>query len=408
MGTAREDAFALQSKYGAGGSGTNTGTSYPFGTQAPATAGPTAAQSAQTAVDSGKAKAEADAALQAQQASNAAGSGYQVGERLYTHPDVNDVGAHDPVGIESRGERYINSQQNFAYGRDPLAAQEAVDRSRAAEARGQTMAQNYAIPIGGTARTAADMAMRTAFRGGPETDFAKSANARMKEQNAYSSLMDVGQAPISTAAQAQLRAGTNQAMANQLALARSGRGAGGNASATRQAMFANADISQQAANESAMLRASEENAYRQRQLGAFGAAGQLAGQMRGADVGQAQFLTDAQLRQQQLNDAAGLGYTGLALQGYGQQADVGMGGEELAAKMRDSENAIRMAELNGSMGYEHNLTAMGGGAPQESGIPWGGIIGAGAGAVGGFFAGGPAGSVALGTAGYGIGSQFDR
>lgn len=87
--------------------------------------------------------------------------------------------------------------------------------------------------------------------------------------------------PGESAALAQLRQGQDAAVANQMALSRSGRG-GANAGAARQAMANAAGIQQQGNSAAAQLRAQEEASWRQQQLaalqGASGARGTLGSQ----------------------------------------------------------------------------------------------------------------------------------
>jgi len=75
-----------------------------------------------------------------------------------------------------------------------------------------------------------------------------------------------------SAAQAQLRSGLNEAQQSNLAMARSGRGWGASAASLGQAQTANAAAGQQAANESARLRAQENAAWRARQAANLGTA----------------------------------------------------------------------------------------------------------------------------------------
>lgn len=141
-------------------------------------------------------------------------------------------------------------------------------------------------------------------RTGPQADLT-GANAAQGQAGGYANQLagvEAQQGP--SAAQAQLQAGLNQSAAQNLAMARSGRGWGGSASALTQASAANAAQSQGAVNSSAILRAQEDAAYRQRMASNLTAAGGLQ-----ANLGQAygqQGLGQAQLDAQQrgLNDQA--------------------------------------------------------------------------------------------------------
>jgi hypothetical protein len=321
--------------------------------------------------------------------------------------------------LETKGERYINQQQNYMYGGTPYGADNAVtydrmvagagagaltDRSREAVNSGAFMQdtgvslQNQAAQFGkrATPTTNYDLAMAArADQQGAYGGLMGSAQDPRTQQDVYNSLMAAGQVPEGpSAAQAQLQQGTNQALASQLAIARSGRGAGESASALRGAAWNASDIQQNAGNQAAQLRAQEDQAFRQRQLQAFGAAGgvagqmrgqgieaygaagQLAGQERGQDVGQAEYLTDAELRNRALNDQTALGYQNTALGyqnaglGYQQLATTAtQGAGTMAMSGEEQANQIREAELQGSMGYETNLTnyAIGNKQPPKEG-----------------------------------------
>ena len=112
---------------------------------------------------------------------------------------------------------------------------------------------------------------------------AAAANARLsgftpgtqgnEAANTYDALMGfANRGPGPSAAEAQLRAGADQNIAAQAALARSGRGAGESAQAARQAAFQAADIGQQTNAAAASLRAQEEASWRQQQIQALNAA----------------------------------------------------------------------------------------------------------------------------------------
>lgn len=189
-----------------------------------------------------------------------------------------------------------------------------------------------------------------------------------------------------SAAQAQLQSGLNAAQASNLALARSGRGWGGSASAMTQAAGANAAAGQQAANASASLRAQEDAAWRARQAQNLGAAGGLGLDIAGQQAGMTQFGADLALRGQALADQTGLGYTGLGIdaqqaaanaqlqgaiasgqlgvQGAGMAADTGLRGAEAGYGMGvsglESAANVGLGALQGGYG-------MGIGATQAAG-----------------------------------------
>jgi hypothetical protein len=150
-----------------------------------------------------------------------------------------------------------------------------------------------------------------------------------------------------SAAQAAANQANSQGMAQNLALARSGHGFGGNAAAMGQAQGQQAAITANAANQSSAIAAQEDQANKARQLSALNSA--LGGNMAiaGQQGGQAQFDVNSQLQQRGMNDAysnannqnalnwystgaglqqgyQGMGYqTDLAHQQLGNQTDLG-------------------------------------------------------------------------------------
>lgn len=260
--------------------------------------------------------------------------GYSIGNVSPTHRQ----GGTD----ETDAQRYYNKQTNFAYGMSPDAATRQVGE----EKRVLGMAADPSVSLGQNAQgTSAAMLAR----GTPMTDFSMSDASRANERAAYNAMLATGQAPTGpTVAQQQLQAGAQQDRANQLALAQSGRGFGATQSAARNAAFGNAAITQNTGNQSAILAAQEDQALRQRQLQAFGAAGQMAGQMRTEDVGQAQYLSQAELAARAQNNQTALGYGQAANQAYAGAAHTQMSSEELA-------NQIQSGALQGTMGYEQNV-----------------------------------------------------
>lgn len=133
-----------------------------------------------------------------------------------------------------------------------------------------------------------------------------------------------------SAAQAQLASATNRNQSQALAMARSGRGWGGSATALGQASVQAAQAGQEAGNQSAMLRAQEDAAWRQRQASNLNTGASIYQQGKGLEMTQQQQAAQVALQQAQINDqrqvqmqglagqnmgAAG----GLAQQGYGQQ-----------------------------------------------------------------------------------------
>lgn len=109
----------------------------------------------------------------------------------------------------------------------------------------------------------------------------------------------------SSAAQAQLADATQANLSNSLALARSARGGpGAQAAAMRRAQAEGAATMSQQARDLATLRAQEEDTRKGRELQALGLGGELAGQLRGADITErGQDLSTSQANAQRALDA---------------------------------------------------------------------------------------------------------
>lgn len=167
-----------------------------------------------------------------------------------------------------------------------------------------------------------------------------------------------------SAAQNQLQAGTDAAIRSNMAMANSARGQAGLANAQKDALTQNGMQTQQAANQSAQLRAQEmqsaqsqyanyanqqQNQFAQQQLGFAGLG------MQGAQGLQGNALAQAQLRagQNQLNQTGQLGYEQL---GFNAQA------EQLQAAMANQQQAYGLNESNAK-----NASSIGGGLISAAG-----------------------------------------
>ncbi|HYO96974.1 MAG TPA: hypothetical protein VER33_20825, partial [Polyangiaceae bacterium] len=161
-------------------------------------------------------------------------------------------------------------------------------------------------------------------------------------------------------AQAMLNQGAAQSMQQNLALARSGRGFGGNAQATAEALRSNAATMQGVGNQSAMLRAQEDAAWRGRQAqNLTTSAGMLSQQASQAQA--------AQLQGRQINDAAqaqmfGLGTDATARSAAVQQANAAQYGQQSqfnvqSAQQQTALNDSATAQLMGLS--QQGLTAQG-------------------------------------------------
>jgi hypothetical protein len=173
------------------------------------------------------------------------------------------------------------------------------------------------------------------------------------QQNAYleqaagrgNALAGLEQVEGPSAAQAQLQQGTNQAMAGQLALARSGRGFGGGAGAAGIAQGNLAGLQANQANQAAALRAQENAAWRQRQAGNMVNAAGISGAVAGAYGQQQQTDLNAYYTGQGQNDAASLGYMGTANDAYFGGVDSRYRGDALAA-------GIAGQQMEGGQAYD--------------------------------------------------------
>jgi hypothetical protein len=210
--------------------------------------------------------------------------------------------------------------------------------SIAGEAAGRSDVQTNFIPANqalGGATSTAERASQTAAGAGQQV--AQDGLERAQSTAADLSALEAQQGP--SAAQAQLRLGTNRAINQQVSMARSGRGLSGNANAMDNAGRNIATIQSDAANQAAGLRAQEDAAWRQRQQQALALGGQLnvqagqlglgAGQLglaggqlsteaqlaaAGQQGQQAQFQTQSAIQQQALRDQTSLAYNQAAVQ----------------------------------------------------------------------------------------------
>lgn len=138
---------------------------------------------------------------------------------------------------------------------------------------------------------------------------------------------------------------------------------GGGAAAMAQAQANSAGIISDQANNSAILRAQEEQQQRENILAAYGQGasvlndqgslalgrGDLALGEAGQAASQSEFLTDAELEAQAQRDTAGLGYQQLGLEGMQQGYATDLAYEQEARANYENE-------LDANMGYEQNVT----------------------------------------------------
>lgn len=212
--------------------------------------------------------------------------------------------------------------------------------------------------------------------GQANADYASQAGAREAQMANTNRLLDFANGPAGpSAAQAQLQMGSDRAMAANLALAGSGTGMGDSSEAMRRAQFQNATQQSETANQAAMLRAQEEQARRQMQLGALGQAQDAFGNIRGADlgardqsIGQAQFGVDAELQNRGLNDAlrqgmmdASMAYDQMGYQTYQDELGAAQNYENLrqgGAISNQSMDAQRDGQILGTVSSLGGMAAM--------------------------------------------------
>lgn len=200
---------------------------------------------------------------------------------------------------------------------------------------------------------------------GAQNAAAQGSLAQASQNTAGNFLFNAAAGNGPSAAQNQLQAGTDAAIQANMAMANSARGQAGLANAQKNALVQNGLQTQQAANQSAQLRAQEmqaaqsqyanfanqmQNQYAQQQLGFQGLG------MQGAQGLQGNALAQAQLRMQQnqLNQTGQLAYEQL---GFNSQA------EALQAAMANQQQAYGLNESNArnaSSGIGGILAAAGG------------------------------------------------
>lgn len=196
----------------------------------------------------------------------------------------------------------------------------------------------------------------------------KASNAALGQSSDYANqLAGIGAQQGPSAAQAQLQSALNQSNAQNLAMARSGRGWGGSATAQSQALAANAAAGQQAANASAVLRAQEEqqrlamlssNVGQAAQLQQSGAQTALSQQQLAAQTN----LQEAQQQAQQQQALYALGQQGLTQAGAmtAQQAQTDLAGRQAYLQSLAQGGQLEMSGIQG--GAELGLQGIGQGA----------------------------------------------
>lgn len=167
------------------------------------------------------------------------------------------------------------------------------------------------------------------------------------------------QGPGPSAAQAQLQAGANQSFAQQMAAARSGSNAGGQANALRGAAFQQAGIMGQENAQAAELRANENTAFQAQKLNAlsaaqqgYGAVAQDAQGLRSSDQSSAQLGAQTALQGGQLQSQTALGMGSLAQQNRSQNDAYSLGLGQLAGQQDQLASNVYGTQLSANMNSE--------------------------------------------------------
>lgn len=225
-------------------------------------------------------------------------------------------------GIGQGAASYANSQAGLANA-TALGAMGAANQ-------GANQLQNTGLSYaGGIQNTAGQLSNQAAALGqqarsalgqsAPTLNYGQQNGALDASQTYARQLAGQQQGP--SGAQAMLNQGTNESLANSLALARSGRGWGGSAAGMAQALNANAATMQNASNQAALLKAQETaqwNAQQANNLQAAAGIQQGAGSQFGA---QTNYGAQVAQNQQQINNQQNQALNSLAL--TGQQAALG-------------------------------------------------------------------------------------
>lgn len=257
--------------------------------------------------------------------------------------DPYTIDTNGSTGADDYGNRIggMGDIRNYQYGRSATGADDAVNMALVTGDQAMQHAYN-------TSDADRAQALAAQQRGALQGNWGNQ-NAAIGGAGSYAgqlSSLEAQQGP--SGAQAQLNAGTNAAMAQQLAMARSGRGLGGNAAAMGLAQGNMAGISANQANQAAMLAAQENQAWRGRQATNLGNAagiqlgmGTQYGQQGTADLG-------AAVAGRAQNDTAALGWAGQGDQAFNNGVAANFNGQSLG-------NQIRGAEMQGGQTAEDNF-----------------------------------------------------
>lgn len=256
-------------------------------------------------------------------------------------------------GIQAAGQA---GQQAGQAGQQ--AAAQAASGIGGAAAAGQRALTGLGQQQGDFGSTAAQQGLRFLGDQGYQQNLTEANVARNQARAAGAQLGAIEAQEGPSAAQAQLRAGLNAAQSSNLAMARSGRGFGGSASALRSAAVQNAQAGQQAANQAAALRAQETAAFRQRQAANLASSANVQLQAGQQVAAQQQQLAAAQLAQTEANRQAYLQSQGLGQTGLAQQAATEAQARQMALTGAQAAGQMNLAGAGmGLQGAGMGLTA---------------------------------------------------
>ncbi len=283
-------------------------------------------------------------------------------------------GQIDPNNFNLGNDPNYNAQ--FQQGQQDIGrqSQELMQAGQGIGAQGQALSQ-LAGGIGAQGTGLMSAGNAAGQRGAPVTSYGSavrqlqsgSQDAGGQQYALANQLQTLASSPQGpSAAQAQLNMGTDQALNSQLAMARSGSGFGESSGAMANAQQNAAGLQSNAANQAAMLRANEDQAFRGRQLQALGMSGEALGQGRAADlalgqqqIGQSQFGTQTALSQQQMNDALRQGLIGQGLEAQnmglsGQLQGINAQNQALASQYQgiDAQNQANQLALQAAQAQQ--------------------------------------------------------
>lgn len=262
------------------------------------------------------------AAAGSQAAALGVGAGQQVGATANAYADQ----------MAAQGYKTVQSTQNYEreLGQYGDLSQQGAVAAQSIGAGAQQAAQQAGTAMGAQGGQFIKQGAAAGQQDIAGVDLTASREALARSSSLANQLSGIGAQQGPSAAQAQLQSALNQSNAQNLAMARSGRGWGGSASAQSQALAANAAAGQQAANASATLRAQEEQQRLAMLSSNVGQAAQLqqAGAQTALGQQQARATVNLQEAQQQAQQQQAL--YGLGLQAQQQGAELGLQGAGVA------------------------------------------------------------------------------